>query len=723
MAVRRRAEQHGRARGRAEQSGIALGCALALPAPAAPGGEGGPFHELSLLAAIALAFLALVFWRRQRRLRKAMEARASELALSEARLELALEASGVGLWEWDLRTNRVFYSRSWKRQIGYEDHEISDSFDEWRTRVHPDDLDRMLRTVQAFVQEPWPNYEVEFRFRHKDGDYRWILTRAELKRDAQGRAERMLGCHIDITDLKRIEEELKLGEARYRELFESNPNPMWVYDLETLRFLDVNHAAIRKYGYSRDEFLRMKITEIRPAEEIPRLLENIARVQEGFDDAGIWTHRKKDGTLLKAEVTSHTMDWNGRRAEIVQAQDVTERLRAEAEREKLEADLRQAQKMEAVGRLAGGVAHDFNNNLTIILGYCELILNRLKKDDPLYKQLSEIRRAGESSARLTKQLLAFSRKQTIALGALDLNQSILEFEQMIRRVIGENIQLELHLAEGLSPVMGDAGQIQQILMNLAVNARDAMPGGGVIMIATSQEGRGQAVEGGEKGTANGGVLLLFSDTGTGMDEGVREHIFEPFFTTKGGGVGTGLGLSTVYGIVQQMGGTISVDTEPGSGTTFKIRFPACPAGETPARERSPGQQWGQGRETILVAEDQDDIRGLAASILDEQGYRVIASASGAEAIRCGEQEGNRIDLLLTDVVMPGMTGKELAERLSARHAELKVLYMSGYTADVIGRQGVLEPGTDFLAKPFTPAELTRKVREVLDRGRRAGSRA
>jgi CheY-like chemotaxis protein len=208
-----------------------------------------------------------------------------------------------------------------------------------------------------------------------------------------------------------------------------------------------------------------------------------------------------------------------------------------------------------------------------------------------------------------------------------------------------------------------------------------------------------------------------------MDEGVREHIFEPFFTTKGGGVGTGLGLSTVYGIVQQMGGTISVDTEPGSGTTFKIRFPACPAGETPARERSPGQQWGQGRETILVAEDQDDIRGLAASILDEQGYRVIASASGAEAIRCGEQEGNRIDLLLTDVVMPGMTGKELAERLSARHAELKVLYMSGYTADVIGRQGVLEPGTDFLAKPFTPAELTRKVREVLDRGRRAGSRA
>jgi signal transduction histidine kinase len=386
-------------------------------------------------------------------------------------------------------------------------------------------------------------------------------------------------------------------------------------------------------------------------------------------------------------------------------------------RKQLEDQLRQAQKMESVGRLAGGIAHDFNNLLTIIAGYSQLGLELVSPKDPVAGHLGEIKRAADRAAELTRQLLAFSRRQVLSFQVINLNAIVTGMDRMLRRLIGEDVELETRLAPGLGRVKADPGQIEQVIMNLAINARDAMPWGGKLTLETRN------VELDEKYAASHAsvkpgpyVLLAVSDSGAGMDKEVLEHIFEPFFTTKEQGKGTGLGLAMVYGTIKQCGGFIWVYSEKGKGATFKIYLPLVEEGEEGEATQAVEERPLTGTETILLVEDETGVRGLAEQVLADYGYRVLAASRGEEALRLAAQSDGPLHLLLTDVVMPGMSGRELAERLHPSKPGLKVLYMSGYTDEAIVRHGVLEEGVEFLQKPFTPQALARKVRQVLDGG-------
>ena len=384
------------------------------------------------------------------------------------------------------------------------------------------------------------------------------------------------------------------------------------------------------------------------------------------------------------------------------------------ERTQLQASFLQAQKMESVGRLAGGIAHDFNNLLTVMISTADLALGQLKEGDPLHADFQEVRRAAGRAAVLTRQLLAFSRKQVLQPAVLSLNAVVADMEKMLRPVIGEAIELVFAPAEDLGSVTVDPGQIEQVIMNLAVNARDAMPEGGKLTIETRNAELDDAYAAQHPSVRPGPhVMLAISDTGAGMDEATRAYIFEPFFTTKERGKGTGLGLSTAHGIVEQSGGSIRVDSEVGEGTTFTIYLPRVAEAardDRPARAVTPAR----GTETILVVEDEQALRKAIKRILESAGYTVLAAANGGEALLLLEHHEGPVYLMLTDLVMPGLSGRELAQRLARMRPDVKVLYMSGYSDDTVVPHGVLDEGTHFVGKPFTIEELTRKVREVLD---------
>jgi PAS domain S-box-containing protein len=483
-------------------------------------------------------------------------------------------------------------------------------------------------------------------------------------------------------------------------LFEASPTPMWVYDAETLAFLAVNDAAIRHYGYSREEFLAMTIKDIRPPEDIPRMLIDVAaRGGPGDPAPKTWRHVKKDGTVIHVEITAGRLDFEGRPAALVVAHDVSERMR-------LERRLADAEKMEAIGRLAGGVAHDFNNLLTVIAGYAEILLRRDGGEE-----LEEIVRATNQAAALTRQLLAFSRRQVLHPKVVDLNEIVAGMETMLQRIIGDDISVGIRLAHDLAPIEADRAQIERVILNLAANARDAMPDGGVLTIETSNVDDVPSHR--EDGVEGPHVLLAVTDTGVGIDESIREHVFEPFFTTKDAGAGTGLGLATVFGVVKQSGGGIYVYSEPGRGTTFKIYLPATSVpvedGEAVAEAEATG-----GSETIMVVEDDDGVRELVRLMLEANGYEVLTVHDPDEAARVCSERSTAIDLLLTDVMMPQVNGRALAERLGEIAPSMRVLFMSGYSDDAVHRHGMLGEHAAFLEKPFTERALARKVREVLD---------
>jgi two-component system, cell cycle sensor histidine kinase and response regulator CckA len=502
--------------------------------------------------------------------------------------------------------------------------------------------------------------------------------------------------------LPRIESAHKQVKA----LFAANPLPMWVHDAATLKILEVNDAAVSGYGYSRSEFLAMRISDIQ------HKADTRSDVPAGTMSGS--RHRIKSGRFIDVDVTSHALTYQGRPAELVVAQDVSER-------RQLEAQLRQVQKMEAVGQLAGGIAHDFNNLLTAILGYSNLLLEEPGAGEQVRRDVEEIRKAAESAASLTGQLLAFSRRQILEPQILDLTQVISRMDSLLRRLISEDVQLVSRLAPSLYPVSADPGQIEQIVVNLAVNARDAMPRGGQLTIETANvELDGSYVLEHPGASAGRHAMVAVSDTGVGMDAATQARIFEPFFTTKPRGKGTGLGLATVYGIVKQSGGWIWAYSEPGHGTTFKVYFPA--ASEDAAREIAAAHEGTiDGTETILLTEDQPEVESIARAILGRHGYTVLSAASGEEALRTLEGDVRPIHLLLTDVVMPSMSGPELASRVQSTYPEVAVLYMSGYTDDAIVRHGVLAAGVAFIQKPFTPEGLLRKIRDVLDAPRPVSS--
>ena len=493
-------------------------------------------------------------------------------------------------------------------------------------------------------------------------------------------------------------------ERRFRLLFASSPFSMWVFDRSSLRFLEVNEAAVRKYGYTRDEFLQMTLEDIRPEEDLPRLRDVIAN-QKDSPFAGEWRHVTRTGELRDVCITAEPIRFAGHDAVLAIAQDITES-------KQLEEKLRQAQKMEAVGNLAGGIAHDFNNLLTVISGYSQVILEQIPPDDRLRHEVQQIENASHRATTLVRQLLAFSRRQMVQPQIVNVEEILSGVEKMLRRLIGEHIRLATSCSPRLYRVKADPGQLEQILINLAVNSRDAMPNGGSLSFELKNVELTDAQTQSFGGPAGGYVEIIVRDTGTGMEASVLEHIFEPFYTTKRG-AGTGLGLSTVYGIVSQCGGVISVQSRVGEGTTFRVLLPRAEGDPTPANDTDTRQAAG-GNETVLLVEDDDGLRELARRVLMRAGYKVLEARQAYQAEELAAQNAGKIDLLLTDVVMPGVSGRELAVRLAIKHPEMRILYMSGYTDEIVVKQGVMDGSMNFLHKPFTPSKLARTVRLVLD---------
>jgi PAS domain S-box-containing protein len=517
------------------------------------------------------------------------------LRASEERLRLAVQAGSVGLWDWELGSNRVRYSREWKAQLGYREHEIADSFDEWQSRVHPDDIAGALAKVQRYLAKPAGGHEVELRMRHKDGSWRWIYARAEVVLDEMGQPLRLLGCHLDVTERRLLEEQL-----------------------------------------------------------------------------------------------------------------------------------RHSQRMDAIGQLAGGVAHDFNNLLTVIQGNASLL-----HDDstPLSEQqsegLAELIRAADRAAALTRQLLTFSRRQRIETRPLDLNEVVRDLFSMLQRLLGEDVRLRLELEPTALAIVADPSLLEQVLVNLAVNARDAMPDGGQLLVET----RRAQIELGDLGAWPGAKLgphaeLRVTDSGTGIAPEHLAHIFEPFFTTKDVGKGTGLGLATVFGIVQEHGGWLRVESEVARGTRFEVFLPLSdhPAAlDAGADGAASPMAASRGTESILVVEDEESVRRLVQRLLSAAGYHVFTAASGADALVLLEQGALEVDLVLTDLIMPGgVSGQDLGRRLHETRPEQRILYMSGYPRESSARDGQdrlrLPAGARTLAKPFTRASLLLSVRESLEPG-------
>ncbi len=524
---------------------------------------------------------------------------------------------------------------------------------------------------------------------------------------------------VEALNRNRAEEALRESEIRFQELFDGAPVGYHELDVGGC-ITKLNRTELEMLGYAAEEMLGQPVWKFVVEKEQSK--ESILAKLSGVTPPGRQferTYRRKDGTIFPVLIEDRLLrDAEGRIIGIRSTiQDITDRKRTEDEVKALEEQLRQSQKIEAIGRLAGGVAHDFNNLLTVIKGYSQLSLLDLKEHSPLWENIQEIQKATQRATDLTRQLLAFSRRQILDPKVLDLNSLLRDTEKMLRRMIGEDIELVTLLSEDLGRVKIDPGQIEQVIFNLAVNARDAMPSGGKLTIETanveSDEGYAHAHIGVNPGHH---VRLSVSDTGVGMSREVQEKAFDPFFTTKEKGKGTGLGLSTVHGIVTQSGGKIWVYSEPGHGTTFKIYFPKIEGELDHLNGKNEMDSFPVGSETVLLVEDEPSVRDLANRLLKQQGYKVLEAANGEEALRLvQENTGENIHLLLTDVVLPQMGGKELADQLKTFRPEIKVLYTSGYTDYAIVHHGVLDSGTHFLQKPFSLKTLSQKVREVLDR--------
>lgn len=583
----------------------------------------------------------------------------------------------------------------------------------------------------ALMEDTWEEgrpFQVEYRMRRQDGREVWLRDEAVIVRDPQTGRRLTRGMLIDITEQKRAEDALRESEERYRSfverssegIFRMEYKPPVPCDLPISEQLilgkkngylaECNDALARMYGRASAQELTGK-----PLSDFLVLNDPVTReFMEEFIRAG---YRATDQE--SREIDSHGVKKifrNTMAGIVVEGQwvrtwgitrDVTERVH-------LEEQLRNAQQLEAIGRLAGGVAHDFNNILSIIMGHGELLLGAMGGDDRARNGLEQIRRAADRAASLTQQLLAFSRKQVLQPKVLDLNDAVADVQKMLSRVIGEDIELVASLHPSLVPVKADPGQVEQVLMNLAVNARDAMPHGGKLVMETSNMEAGAEVARDLDLVPGRYAVLKVTDTGHGMDGATRSHVFEPFFTTKPMGKGTGLGLATVYGIVKQSGGSIQVESEVGRGTLFRIYLPVAEGSARKRQETVVGEKVEGGTETILVTEDEPDLRELARIFLAGYGYKVLEAASAEQAIQMADTFPGPIDLLLTDVIMPGMSGRQLAENILSKRPQTKIVYMTGYTDDMVVQHKVLEPGVKLLQKPFGRVDLALKVRLTLD---------
>lgn len=607
----------------------------------------------------------------------------------------------------DMEGQRLFNSLSYKKVLGYSPEELqaSSAFEQ----IHPDDRDRVRRAAED-ARRSGIGETLEYRIRHKDGAWLVLESTSSVIRDAKGEPEKLVVVNRNITERKNAEEALRRSEADFRSVVQDAPYGIYRASLNG-RFLQVNPALLKMLGYELEQDLLEQdlATDIFQHDaEYGRLAELLASTEELRDVEMEW--KKHDGTPI-------TVRCSGRRIQSqdgvsncfeVFAEDVTEK-------RVLEKQLRMAQKMEAIGRLSGGIAHDFNNLLGVIIGYSRVLRKALSQEKALGEHALEIEKAGQRAASLTKQLLAFSRQQVLTPAVLSLNTLVSDVEKMLPRLLGEDIRVSLALDPTLGNVKADQSQIEQVIINLAVNARDAMPSGGELKIQTSNVALDVAYTRHHPGSRVGEyVMLAVTDSGIGMDAATLTHIFEPFFTTKELGKGTGLGLATVYGIVKQSNGYISVDSAPGKGASFQMYLPRHEGCAKLLVPKADSAEKLRGSECILLVEDAEPLRKLAQTFLEAGGFRVLSAGSGEEALEVAARFSGILDLLLTDVVMPGMNGRVLAEQLLPRQAGMKVLYMSGYTDSFIAGHGVLNPGTHLLHKPFTEEVLINKVREVLD---------
>ena len=638
-----------------------------------------------------------------------------QLRDTEIRRNMALEAARMGTWELDLATNHSNWSAEQEKLFGFEPGTFPGTVESFADRIHPDDYANMKRTAAAALKTRQP-FQFESRVTWPDGSLHWLATRAQYFFDSSGTPVRMTGVAYEITERKQAEEALQESEIRFRTLVDGAPEGIFVQADD--RFQYVNPAMARLLGAGRPEDLvgRDILTLIAPEFHAAVRDRIQGQLETGTAAAPMeQEYLRLDGARVPVETTAMPVRFGNRDAHLVFVRDISERKRIELEKQNLQAQLAQVQKMDSIGRLAGGVAHDFNNMLGVILGHADLALEKLTPDRPCYSSLQEIRKAAMRSGDLTRQLLAFARKQTVAPRVLDLNETIEGMLKMLRRLIGENIELNWHPGHAPATIKMDPSQIDQVLANLCVNARDAINDTGRITIKTEPAAFDADFCATHPGYLPGDyVMLAVSDNGCGMDSETLLRLFEPFFTTKEVGKGTGLGLATVYGIVKQNNGFIHVYSEPGQGSTFKIHLPRHAPAEAavPATPAPPAR----GTETILLVEDELALLTMTRLMLEQFGYRVLPAATPTEALRLAAQNAGQIQLLMTDVVMPEMNGRELAKVLLADNPGLKRLFMSGYTTDVIAHQGVLDPDVHFLPKPFTPAELAAKIREALAPG-------
>ncbi len=638
------------------------------------------------------------------------------LRLSEARLESAQAQARIGSWEFDPATRTIVWTKELFRLLGRDPRLGPPPPEDLLELVHPDDRGRLREANQRAALSS-ASCTCEYRSNPAHGPVRHFSSILQPARDAAGQLLRIDGTLQEITDRKRAEAAAHEGEKRFQRLLENSNDIIAVIDARGT-YLAISGPIKAILGYVPEELVGRNGFELLHPEDSSTTVRALARAL----DAPGNTHRVENryrhklGHWIALEVVgTNWLHDPGIRGVVLNIREITARKHAELERATLQEQLQQAMKMEAVGRLAGGVAHDFNNLLTVITGNVELACCDLSPADPLYQYLAEVTKAAESAASLTRQLLAFSRRQLIEPKILSLSELVENLRKMLHRLIGEDIELRTALAADLGSVKADPGQFDQVVVNLAVNARDAMPDGGRLTITTANVELDEAYCQRHPDMKPGSyVLLAVGDTGHGMPPEVQRRLFEPFFTTKPKGRGTGLGLAVIFGVVKQAGGTIEVDSAPGRGTTFKIHLPRIGEPAEKLARASASPDLPRGHEVILLVEDEQSVRELATSILKRQGYKVLAAANGGEALLLAERRAEPIHLLLTDVVMPGMNGRELSERLLAIRPDLAVLFASGYTEDTIVHHGVLAENLHFIAKPYTLQALAQKVRQVLD---------
>ena len=630
------------------------------------------------------------------------------LRSSQERYDLAMRFANDGLFDWEISTNHVYFSTGWKKILGYDDYEIQNTLEEWERLTAPEDVTKAMAMTKELIQGKRERFETEIQMRHKKGHMVDILVRANIIQDEKGKAIRMVGTHVDITHRKQAEKELRISQERFITVLNSIDATIYVADMDTHEILFMNQYMIKAFG---GDFTGKLCWEVFRGERGPcPSCTNAGLIDENGEPTGLVSWQGKNPVTGQWFVNhDRAIRWSdGRLVKLQVATDISEL-------KKMENQLLQARKMESVGRLAGGVAHDFNNMLAVILGNIEIILDDLTPENPVISNVHEIQKAATRSVDLTRQLLAFARKQTISPKVLNLNHTIEGMLKMLRRLIGEDIDLAWYPSKELWPVKMDPSQVDQILANLCVNARDAIDNIGEIVIETNNTILDDDFCKAHEGCTPGEYIGIFvRDNGHGIDLDTREKLFEPFFTTKEMEKGTGLGLATVYGIIKQNKGFIDVESEPGKGSLFKIYIPRCglQAPEITAENLSDASMGGS--ETILIVEDEPAILSMATMMLKRFGYNVLTASSPAEALDMENVNRAGIDLLISDVVMPGMNGKDLSERLKEYYPNLKCLFMSGYTSNVIAHHGILADGMQFLQKPFSKTDLGKKIRHILD---------